>query len=120
MFGILRYRTEQIRGRELTYLFIVIGLGVINAVANKTVDIAELLAVNTLVAGLTVLIEYGPFGPRDSWALLYYDNLELLKSGRQEDLLGDIHERTGIRADQVEIVTIDLLRDSATVRVHRR
>lgn len=120
VFGILRYRTEQIRGRELTYLFIVIGLGVINAVANKTVDIAELLAVNTLVAGLTVLIEYGPFGPRDSWALLYYDNLELLKSGRQEDLLGDIHERTGIRADQVEIVTIDLLRDSATVRVHRR
>jgi len=120
VFGILRYRTEQIRGRELTYLFIVIGLGVINAVANKTVDIAELLTVNALVTGLTVLIEYGPFGHQNSWTPLLYDNLELLKAGREDDLLRDIRERTGIAADRVEVETIDLLRDSATIRVHRR
>ncbi len=120
VFSILRYRTEQIRSKDLTYLFIVIGIGVINAVANKHVSLAELATVNALIAGMTVLIEFGPFGSRDSWMPLLYDNLELLKPGRQEKLLQDITERTGMLADRVEVETIDLLRDSATLRVYLR
>lgn len=119
VFGILRFRTEQIRNRDLTYLFVVIGIGVINAVANKSVGLAELLTVNTLIAGMTVLLEYGPFGARDSCTPLLYDNLDLLKPGRQDELLRDISARTGIPVDRVEIESIDLLRDSATLRVHR-
>jgi hypothetical protein len=118
VFSILRYRTEQISSRDLTYLFIVIGLGVINAVANKSVGLDELLTVNTLIAGMTVLIEYGPFRAKGSWTLLLYDNLELLKPGRQAELLRDIGERTGLPADRVEVENLDLLRDSATLRVH--
>ena len=120
VFSILRFRTEQIRNRDLTYLFIVIGIGVINAVANKTVNIAELLAVNSLIAGLTVLIEYAHFGARERSMPLLYDNLELLKPGRQDELLLDISERTGLSADRVEVESIDLLRDSALLRVHTR
>jgi hypothetical protein len=120
VFGILRYRTEQIRSRELTYLFVVIGLGVINAVANKTVDLAELLTVNILITGLTVFIEYGPLARRDTWTPLLYDNLDLLKPGRQQELLRDIRERTGLAADRVEIEELDLLRDSATLKVRSR
>lgn len=120
VFGILRFRTEQIRSRDLTYLFIVIGIGVINAVANKTVGLAELLAVNTIIAGMTVLIEYGPFGAQDSWTPLIYDNLNLLNPGCEDELLRDIHARTGLSADRVEVENIDLLRDAATLRVYVR
>ena len=118
VFSILRYRTEQISSRDLTYLFIVIGLGVINAVANKTVGLDELLAVNILISGMTVLIEFGPFHAKGSWSILLYDNLELLKPERQAELLRDIGERTGLPVDRVEVQDVDLLRDSATLRVH--
>jgi hypothetical protein len=120
VFSILRFRTEQIRNRDLTYLFIVIGIGVINAIANKTVSLAELLTVNSLIAGLTVLIENAHFGGRERSTPLLYDNLELLKPGRQDDLLRDISERTGLSAHRVDVESIDLLRDSALLRVHTR
>lgn len=64
-------------------------LGVINAVANKTVDLAELLTVNLLSTGLTVVIEYGAFARRETWTPLIYANLELLKPGRTHELLRD-------------------------------
>jgi hypothetical protein len=120
VFSILRFRTEQIRNRDLTYLFIVIGIGVVNAIANKTVSLAELLAVNSLIAGLTVLIEYIHVGGRERTMPLLYDNLELLKPGRQDELLLDISKRTGLSADSVEVESIDLLRDSAMLKVHTR
>ncbi len=120
VFSILRFRTEQIRNRDLTYLFIVIGIGVINAVANKSVSLAELLTVNSLIAGLTVLIEYGLFVGRESSMPLLYDNLDLLKPGRQEELLRDVSARTGLVAVRVVVETIDLLRDAATLRVYTR
>lgn len=120
VFSILRFRTEQIRNRDLTYLFVVIGIGVVNAIANKTVSLAELLTVNSLIAGLTVLIEFIHVGGRERTMPLLYDNLELLKPGRQDELLLDISRRTGLAADSVEVESIDLLRDSAMLKVHTR
>ena len=62
VFGILRYRTEPIRIRDLTYLFIAIGLAILNAVANKKVSFAELLLVNSVIVGMTVLLTaFGTF-----------------------------------------------------------
>lgn len=120
VFGILRFRTEQIRNRDLTYLFVVIGIGVINAVANKTVGLAELLTVNIIISGMTVLIEYGGFGTQHSSTPVIYDNLSLLEPGRTEELLKDISARTGLAADRVEIESVDLLRDAAALRVFLR
>jgi hypothetical protein len=57
VFGILRYRTEEIRMRDLTYMFIMIGLGIINGVANKKVSTAELLLVNAVIVGITAALE---------------------------------------------------------------
>lgn len=120
VFGILRFRTEQIKNRDLTYLFIVIGIGVINAVANKSVGLLELFAVNGIIVGMTVWIEYQGIGARESWTPLFYDNLELLKPGRGEEVLQDIRERTGLPASRVEIESIDLLRDAANLKVYFR
>ena len=62
VFGILRYRTEAIRIRDLTYLFIVLGLGILNGVANTRITVAEILVANTMIVGMTVLLEVRPRG----------------------------------------------------------
>lgn len=117
VFGILRYRTEEIRMRDLTYMFIVIGLGIINSVANKKVSLAELLLVNTLVVGIAAAIEYHPTLRRHAQKPVLYDNLPLLQPGRERELYRDLSERTGLPVIGVQIQRIDLLRDAAQINV---
>jgi hypothetical protein len=117
VFGILRYRTEQIRIRDLTYLFIVIGVALINAVANKKVSAAELLAVDFAICAVVGLLELPSSGRRHGATPMIYDNLALLKPGKQAALLADLSERTGMNVVRVEVNTIDFLRDAAEVTV---
>ena len=120
VFGILRYRTEAIRTRDLTYLFIVIGLAIVNAVANAKVSLAELLVVNTTIAGLTAICEYSPRAQRfisqqipSQKVDVVYDNMEILRSGDREALIRDLSERTGLDVQGVSVRQVDLLRDTA-------
>ena len=117
VFGILRYRTEQIRIRDLTYLFIVIGMALINAVANKKVSAAELLLVNVVICGMVALLEL-PRSVRNHGATpMIYDNLAMLKPGKEQALINDLSERTGMTVVRVEVHTIDFLRDAAEITV---
>ena len=79
VFGMLRYRTEQIKTRDLTYLFMVIGIAIINAVANKKIGLGELLAVNAAIVGLAAILEYGPFSAAEETVPLLYDRLDPLR-----------------------------------------
>jgi Domain of unknown function (DUF4956) len=117
VFGILRYRTEQIKIRDLTYLFILIGVALINAVANKKVSAAELLAVNAVICVMCAVLELPRHGRRHGATPMIYDNLALLKPGAQEALLADLSARTGMSVVRVEVNTIDFLRDSAEITV---
>jgi hypothetical protein len=117
VFGILRYRTEEIRMRDLTYLFIVIGIGILNAVANKKVSLAELLTVNVVIVGITALIELHPAGRRSGSTPMLYDKLELLRPGQHAALLRDLSERTGYDVVRVHVVRVDMLRDAAELTV---
>lgn len=116
VFGILRYRTEPIRIRDLTYLFIVIGLGILNAVANKKISVVELFAVNAAIVGVAALIELSK-GSRTRSVPLLYDNIKLLRPGAEGELLSDLKERTGLNVIRVEVSRIDMLRDAAEVSV---
>jgi hypothetical protein len=118
VFGILRYRTEPIRIRELTYLFIVIGLGILNGVANKKISLAELLAVNGVIVMATALLELYPRGRTERSTPFVYDNLALLRPGREAELLADLRARTGLEVVRVEVQRVDLLRDAAELVVH--
>ncbi len=117
VFGILRYRTEQIKIRDLTYLFIVIGMALINAVANKKVSAGELLAVDTVICVMCGVLELPAAGRRHGATPMIYDNLALLKPDQQAALLADLSTRTGMEVVRVEVNTIDFLRDSAEVTV---
>ncbi len=117
VFGILRYRTEPIRMRDLTYLFIVIGLGILNAVANKKVSLAELLAVNGVIVGVTAGLELHSWNRQLGSTPMLYDNLSLLKPGQREALLRDLSERTGRDVVKVQLHRFDMLRDAAEITI---
>ncbi len=120
VFGILRYRTEQIRSRDLTYLFILIGLGIINGVASREVSVAELFLANAVIAGFTAGLELGRRGHAEQSMPLCYDRLDLLHPGHEASLLADLRSRTGLAIVRVETERIDCLRDAAEIIIHFR
>lgn len=119
VFGILRYRTEPIQIRDLTYLFIVIGIGILNALANKKISAVELLSVNGVIVGATAVLELRPGrrGTQFSSPILY-DRIELLRPGKEDELYEDLGHRLGVHIRRVEVLRIDLLRDSAEIVAH--
>jgi len=117
VFGILRYRTEPIRIRDLTYLFIVIGLAILNAISNKKISGAELLLMNSAIVGLTFVLEQVLHHKYLESKVITYDNLELLKPGQEEALVADIQGRTGLIINRFEVQRVDLLRDTALITV---
>lgn len=118
VFGVLRYRTEAIGIRDLTYLFIVIGIAIVNAVANKKVSLAELALVNVVIVASTALLELPFFGGKEENQRITYDNIELVRGQDREALLADLRERTGLDVLRVTIRRLDLLRDTAELTIY--
>ena len=117
IFGIIRYRTDPIPIKEMTYLFLVIGISVVNALANKKISHAELVFANLLLVFVT-------FGMERIWLLrhesrrnIIYEKIELIKPENKEELLADLKERTGLNIVRYEIRRIDFLKDIANIRI---
>ena len=118
VFGILRYRTEPIRTQDLTYLFVVIGLAILNAVVNKRVSLAELLLVNSSITGLTALLEATTFVPYLESRPVIYDNMAILQARDEKALIEDLRTRTGLDIQRIRVRQVDLLRDTARITVY--
>jgi hypothetical protein len=117
IFGMLRYRTRQIPIREMTYLFLVIGVSVINSLANRRVSYAELLLTNTAIVFITFLLEKVFLLRTETKKLVNYERIELIKPARRAELIADLEERTGLTIHRVEIDRIDYLRDAARIYI---
>lgn len=117
IFGIIRYRTDAIPTKEMTYLFIVIGLSVMNSLVSG-ITIAEILVANVLTVGLAYGLERLWLLRHESFKIVLYERIELIKSGNREALKKDLEERTGIVINRVEVGRIDFLRDTALVKVY--
>ena len=117
IFGIIRYRTDPIPIKEMTYLFLVIGISVVNALANKKISYAELIFANLLIVFVTYGMEKIWLLRHESRKNIIYEKIELIKPERREELIEDLKERTGIDIIRVEIRRIDFLRDVANVRI---
>jgi len=118
VFGILRYRTEPLPIKEMTYLFIVIGLAMINALANKSISMAELLLVNGIIVGTTFGIESIWFNGQERNKVLIYENIELVKPEHEDKLIADLRSRTGLDIFKVTIGELNFLRDSAEIKIY--
>ena len=118
IFGMLRYRTQQIPIREMTYLFLVIGVSVINSLANRRVSYAELLLTNAAIVFITFLLEKVFLMKTETKKLIFYENIELIKPNMRAELIADLEERTGLPIHRVEIERIDYLRDAARIYIY--
>ncbi len=118
VFAILRYRTDQIPIKEMTYLFIVITIAVINAVTIKKVSDLEVAFANVSIVALTYVMEKLWLVSYESSKLVDYERIELIKPENHGELLEDLQSRTGLPVYRFEILRIDFLRDTARLRVY--
>lgn len=118
IFGIIRYRTDSIPIKEMTYLFLVIGVSVINALANKKVSYAELLFTNLSILLVAYLLERVFLLKHESTKSITYEKIDLIKAERRSELINDLEERTGLKINRIEIGRIDFLKDTVNIKVH--
>lgn len=115
VFSMLRYRTESIPVRDMTYLFLVIVIALITAVVPAAP--LEILTVNMLLCLLARLAETRLLAPRTHDKLVVYENIENIKPESHQVLLRDLINRTGLDIYRFEIKNIDFLKDVAQIRV---
>ena len=116
IFSIMRYRTDSMPVREMTYLFVIVAMAVINALA-VVISYQELLVTNAVMALLVWLCEINPLMKRTSTKLIQYDRIELVKPENRDVLLNDLRNRTGLDIVDVEVGGMDFLRDMAMLRI---
>ncbi len=116
IFGIIRYRTEQMPVREMTYLFILIAVSVINALA-VTLTYAELILTNCLFVCFIWLFEDIPWIKHVSEKLVKYDRIDLITPEHYDEMKADLEKRLGIPIIRFEVGAVDFLKDIAMVKV---
>ena len=114
IFSIMRYRTDTMPVREMTYLFITIALAVVNAVS-VNVSMAEIILTNLIVAAAVWVCEKRL--KSNSTKLVQYDRIELITPARRQELIDDLQTRLGLNVTNVEVGAVDFLKDMAMLRI---
>ena len=118
IFSILRYRTLPIPIKEISFLFVIITIAVINSFTSKKISLAEIIAANTLIIVATYILEKIWLKNKLSKKLVIYEKIELIKANKEEALLNDLMERTGIEIVKYEVQNINFLRDTADIVIY--
>lgn len=118
IFGIIRYRTSSIPIKEMTYLFLTIGVSIINALADTKTSVAEVLFTNFVIIAITFCMEKMWLLKHELSKIVIYEKIELIKPENHTLLLNDLKERTGIKnIKRVEIGKIDFLKDTCRLQI---
>ncbi len=119
IFGIIRYRTNAMPIKEMTYLFLIIGVSVINALTSTDTSLIDLLFSNMVIVFITYGLEKLWLLKHESSKLIIYEKIGLIKPEKRADLLADLSERTGInKINRVETDKIDFLRDTCELTIY--
>jgi len=118
VFAILRYRTDPIPIKEMTYLFIVITIGVINALSGDEVSFGALLFTNTALVGLTYFLEKYWQNNLLASMNIDYEKIENVKPENHEALLADLKERTGLNIQDFQFSRMNFLRDTVRIMIY--
>jgi hypothetical protein len=116
VFSIMRYRSEDISIKDLTYLFLVIAIGLITAISRGGWD--ELSLINLIILTASFLLESNILMKRELAKVIQYENIEMIKPENHEKLLEDLRKRTGLNIHRFSITRVDFLRDTATIRIY--
>lgn len=118
IFGILRFRTDPIPIKEMSYLFTGITISVINALSFDFFVLHQVLVANVLLWILLAFMERVFYKTKESCLPLLYDRLDLLAPEKREDLLEDLRSRTGLDISEVKIKQFDLLKETAELVIY--
>jgi hypothetical protein len=118
IFGIIRYRTDAIEIKEMTYLFMIIGISVVNALASNELSISEVGVINVTVVLLTYILENVWLMKHETRKTINYERIDLIKPEKHVLLKADLEKRTGLTINRVEVGKIDFLNDTAMVRIY--
>ncbi|SOE21191.1 protein of unknown function [Spirosomataceae bacterium TFI 002] len=116
VFSMLRYRTENINAKDMTYLFIVIALGLITAISKGSWDDLAVMAVILLI--FTALLENNWLIKKEVSKTIIYDKIDLITPQNYNLLLEDLKERTGLPVKRFEVIDIDFIRDSTELKIY--
>ena len=117
IFGIIRYRTESVPIREMTYLFLIIAVSAINGLATS-ISYVELLATNLLFIVSIWTCESNHWVKHVASKLVMYDNINLITPDKEAELIADLKKRTGLDVLRVEVGAIDFAKDTAMVKIY--
>lgn len=118
IFGILRYRTDTIPIKEMTYLFLMVGIAVVNAMSNKSVSYAELIFINLALILLTWYLERVWMLKKEDVLDIVFEKIELIHPDRYDDLVEDLKQRTGLDIYKVSVNRVNFLRDTARLKIY--
>lgn len=117
IFGILRYRTDAIEIKEMTYLFMIIGISVINSLASNKISIAEMALMNVVLISVTFGLEYLWLLKHETRKTVIYERIDLIKPECYNEMKADLESRIGLKINRFEVGKIDFLRDIAQVMI---
>lgn len=118
IFGILRYRTNPIEIKEMTYLFVVIGVSVINALANKKMSYVEIVAGNVIIVTAIYILERVWLLKQENKRKIIYENLENTKPENYNHLKDDLEKRTGLSIKKITVGNVDYVNGTATLTIY--
>lgn len=118
IFSIIRYRTEQVAIREMTYLFIIIALSAINGLTVSELSLGEVIIINLLFILSIWICESKILISHYSYKVIKYDNVNLITPDKRAELIADLEKRTGLKIEKVEVGSIDFLKDAAIVKMY--
>jgi multidrug transporter EmrE-like cation transporter len=118
IFGIIRYRTDAIEIKEMTYLFLIIGISVVNSLASKKISLAEMALINIVVVSVTYGLEYLWLVKHLTRKTIIYERIDLIVPDRHEEMKADIEARTGLTVNRIDVGKINFLDDTASVKIY--
>jgi hypothetical protein len=117
VFSIIRYRTEPIPIRQMTYMFMAIIVAVLNALADDGISYGELVIANMVILVTIFILEKNLLHSRDFVKVIKYEKIDLIKPENYHTLIKDLKERTGFNIQKAEIESINFLNDTAMVKI---
>lgn len=117
IFGIIRYRTETVPVREMTYLFVIISLSVINAIA-LNLSYSEIFATNIIYVASVWVVESFHGYRQVSSKLILYDRVDNIHPDQRDELIEDLRKRTGLKIVKVEIGGINFIQDTVMLKIY--